>query len=310
MLKKITILFFILFSLNSFSENQELYKERMKNLIKEIKLNSSKNKILIIQNGSEVFFKDEVIDENFIVDIDGISQESLFYGEEGKIGEKTSKKAREYLLNNLVKIKEKGIVVFDVNYSNSKRNRKEIEKKNKKYGFIGEEINKFSADTFNVPINDFNKEDISKLSDVKNFLYLLNPQKFENIEEYFRALCNTDYDMLIIEPSYNGKFFTKKQIEKLKYKYNGSRRLVIAYFSIGEIEDYRYYWKKEWNKRLPKWIEKENSNWKGNFIVQYWSDEWRKLVKDYQKKLDEINVDGYYLDTIDSFYYFEEKIKE
>ncbi len=31
----------------------------------------------------------------------------------------------------------------------------------------------------------------------------------------------------------------------------------------------------------------------------------KKIVKEYQKKLDYIDVDGYYLDTIDTFYYFE-----
>lgn len=54
-------------------------------------------------------------------------------------------------------------------------------------------------------------------------------------------------------------------------------------------------------------METENKNWEGNFIIKYWSDEWRNIIKTYQLKLDYIGVDGYYLDTIDSFYYFENK---
>ena len=135
----------------------------------------------------------------------------------------------------------------------------------------------------------------------ENFLYLLNPHKFKDVDEYFRILSNTDYDVLIIEPSFNGMFFTKEQIRKLKYKSTGERRLVIAYFSIGEAENYRDYWKPEWNKKLPSWMEAENENWEGNFIIKYWSDEWRNIIKTYQQKLDYIGVDGYYLDTIDSF---------
>lgn len=80
---------------------------------------------------------------------------------------------------------------------------------------------------------------------------------------------------------------------------------MIAYFSIGEAEDYRDYWQKEWNDRLPQWIVAENENWEGNYIVKYWSEEWREIIEKYQKRLEEIGVDGYYLDTIDSFYYFE-----
>lgn len=102
-------------------------------------------------------------------------------------------------------------------------------------------------------------------------------------------------------------FFTKEQIEGLKVKKNGGKRIVIAYLSIGEAEDYRFYWKKEWNKNKPDWIVSENENWSGNYIVKYWKPEWKKIIKGYQKKLDEIGVDGYLLDTLDSYSYFENK---
>ena len=75
--------------------------------------------------------------------------------------------------------------------------------------------------------------------------------------------------------------------------------MVIGYLSIGEAEDYRFYW----NKKKPNWIVKENENWEG----KYWSPEWKSIIKDYQKKLDEIGVDGYLLDTVDTYYYFEDK---
>lgn len=105
-------------------------------------------------------------------------------------------------------------------------------------------------------------------------------------------------------------FFTKEQIEELKIKHNGGKRLVIAYLSIGEAENYRFYWKKKWNKKKPNWIVKENENWEGNCIVKYWSPEWKSIIKEYQKKLDEIGVDGYLLDTVDTYQYFEENYKE
>lgn len=145
---------------------------------------------------------------------------------------------------------------------------------------------------------------------MKNFLCLLNPENFSDIDEYYQALRNTNYDLLLIEVSYNNVFFTKEQIEELKVKDNGGKRIVIAYLSIGEAEDYRYYWKKKWNKKKPKWIIKENENWEGNYIVKYWSPEWKNIIKEYQKKLDEIGVDGYLLDTVDTYQYFEENYKK
>ncbi len=305
MAKNIVSIFLLFFSFTSLSLANEDYKEKMKELIKEIRLNTNKEKIIITQNGSEIYFKNDKLDLEFLSYVNGASQESLFYGEEGELGKKTSKQEKDSLLKNLTQIKDYGKIVFDVNYSKNRANRKNIEKENRKYDFIGEEIPSFAADTLNIPINGFNRKEISLLSEAENFLYLLNPHKFKDITEYFKVLSNTNYDVLIIEPSLNGIFFTKEQIEKLKYKSTGEKRIVIAYFSIGEAENYRSYWKDKWNRKLPFWIETENKNWKGNFIVKYWSDEWKKIVKEYQKKLDYIDVDGYYLDTIDTFYYFE-----
>ena len=82
--------------------------------------------------------------------------------------------------------------------------------------------------------------------------------------------------------------------------------MIIVYLSIGEAEDYRFYW----NKKKPNWIVKENENREGNCIVKYWSPEWKSIIKEYQKKLDEIGVDGYLLDAVDTYQYFKENYKK
>ena len=83
-----------------------------------------------------------------------------------------------------------------------------------------------------VPVQSFNADNITSLADVKNFLVLLNPEKFKNIDAFFEYLKETDYDLLLIELSHNGKFMTKEQISVLKRKKNGAIRTVIASFSI------------------------------------------------------------------------------
>ena len=70
-----------------------------------------------------------------------------------------------------------------------------------------------------------------------------------------------------------------KTIEELKIKNNGGKRLVITYLSIGEAEDYRFYW----NKKNLNWIVKKNENWERNCIVKYWKTEWKSIIKEYQK---------------------------
>lgn len=300
-MKKILILYIFLSSL-LLGESTPM--EKMRELIVEI-AQRDMEKIIILQNGSEIYFNERVLDKNFLNFVDGAGQESFLFGSGGIVDNPTPQEDREYLLNNLIPLVREGKRVFTINYTKERKNFKEIGKINKKYGFVGEGIKTFSANYFNTPINNFNNKNISKLDEVKNFLYLLNPEKFKNKREYLNALKNSDYDMLIIEPSVNGDFFTREEIEQIKYKKNGSRRLVISYFSIGEAEDYRDYWQENWNKKLPSWIVEENENWKGNYVVKYWSREWREIVRDYQKKLSDMGVDGYYLDTIDSFYYFD-----
>ncbi len=47
---------------------------------------------------------------------------------------------------------------------------------------------------------------------------------------------------------HDGIEFTSVEINQLKSKANGGTRLVISYISIGEAEEYRYYWNSNWNK--------------------------------------------------------------
>lgn len=81
--------------------------------------------------------------------------------------------------------------------------------------------------------------------------------------------------------------------------------------SIGEAEDYRYYWQLEWDINPPSWIDKENPDWQGNYKVQYWNESWQNIIfgsdKSYLDKIIETGFDGVYLDIIDAFEYFENK---
>jgi len=257
-----------------------------------------------------LYFKNGKIDNKFFALTNGTTQESVYYGDVLRFNVPTSKGLKNELLELTVPIRKKGKPVFIINYGKGQKKREFLKKEALKTKFVSELLPSFNADKLYETIEDYNDEDINSLSEVKNFLCLLNPENFSDIDEYYQALRNTNYDLLLIEVSYNNVFFTKEQIEELKVKDNGGKRIVIAYLSIGEAEDYRYYWKKKWNKKKPKWIIKENENWEGNYIVKYWSPEWKNIIKEYQKKLDEIGVDGYLLDTVDTYQYFEENYKK
>ena len=104
------------------------------------------------------------------------------------------------------------------------------------------------------------------------------------------------------------RFLAKEEIAKMKRKPDGSRRLVIKYFSIGESENYRHYWRPEWNKARPSWMSKENKEWKGNYLVQYWNPTWQHIIfgapESYADMMLDLGFDGFYLDRVDAYYYF------
>ena len=309
-IRKYILLLFFSIAYFSFSATNNVYKERMRDFIKELRNNTNKEKIIITQNGNELYFKNGKIDNKFFALTDGTTQESLYYGDILRFNVPTAKGLKNELLELTIPIRKKGKPVFIINYGKGQKKREFLKKEALKTKFVSELLPSFNADKLYQTIEDYNDEDINSLNEVKNFLCLLNPKDFSNIDEYYQALKNTNYDLLLIEVSHNNIFFTKEQIEELKIKHNGGKRIVIAYLSIGEAENYRVYWKKKWNKKKPNWIVKENESWEGNYIVKYWSPEWKNIIKEYQKKLDEIGVDGYLLDTVDSYQYFEENYKK
>jgi cysteinyl-tRNA synthetase, unknown class len=93
-------------------------------------------------------------------------------------------------------------------------------------------------------------------------------------------------------------------------------RQVIAYLSIGEAEDYRPYWRKEWTHRgkltaaAPAWLLPENPEWKGNYRVKYWNADWQKLMLAAVDDALARGFDGVYLDIVDGFETFEQVGKE
>lgn len=104
--------------------------------------------------------------------------------------------------------------------------------------------------------------------------------------------------------------FNAVEVERLRHKANGGRRLVMGYMSIGEAEDYRYYWQSSWNKHRPEWMDKENSAWSGNYKVCYWYKECQDIIcgsgDSYLNRILAAGFDGVYLDVIDAYEYFEE----
>lgn len=124
------------------------------------------------------------------------------------------------------------------------------------------------------------------------------------------AIAAAPYDMLVVDYSRDGSdALTAQDVAKLKVKPDGSRRIVLSYLSIGEAETYRYYWKWYWGWFFgwlaPSWLDKQNTEWRGNYGVRYWQPDWQKIIfsgdNSYLERIIKAGFDGVYLDKIDEF---------
>lgn len=244
--------------------------------------------------------------------IDGNGQEELFFGYKND-NKPTPKKVTEYLSSLLKVSQSHGNSIFTIDYCTSEKRIAKSYKGNYQFGFIP-----FVATERNLTIipsvpDELDKKsglDITKLSEANNFLFFLNYEEFKTKNAVLNAISKTNYDVVFLDLFFSdGTPFTSEEIKKLKTKANGGKRLVCSYMSIGEAEDYRYYWKKEWKSQKPSWLENENENWPGNYKVNYWNKDWQSIIfgnaNGYLDKILNSGFDGVYMDIIDAFEYFE-----
>jgi cysteinyl-tRNA synthetase len=116
------------------------------------------------------------------------------------------------------------------------------------------------------------------------------------------------YDLVVIDYGFDKDYataFPRQVVDMMKRKPDGSRRRLFAYLSIGEAEDYRYYWRPAWKTARPEWLEPQNPDWPGNYLVQFWHPQWQSLLfgtRDaYLDRIIDAGFDGAYLDGVDKF---------
>jgi cysteinyl-tRNA synthetase len=123
-----------------------------------------------------------------------------------------------------------------------------------------------------------------------------------------KDVAASPFDLMVIDYSKDGsdeQAFTPGDIQRMKAKPDGTRRLVLAYMSIGEAESYRYYWDQVWTETKPGWLLEENPDWAGNFSVCYWDPGWQNTFcggpQCYLDRIIAAGFDGVYLDKCDVF---------
>ena len=117
-------------------------------------------------------------------------------------------------------------------------------------------------------------------------------------------LIASPFDLLVIDYSKDGSDDYALSLSEVS-DIQSSDKTVISYISIGEAEDYRYYFNSDWLTSPPSWLGEENPDWEGNYKVNYWEQDWKDIVFDYIDKILSSNFNGIYLDIIDAYEYYE-----
>lgn len=290
------------------------FRQEMRDLVQEISAyakDSDPNFLIIPQNGQEILTANSEPDGPIAVDymnaIDAVGREDLFYGYTGD-DKATPSADRDFLIGICDNARQNGKLVFVTDYCSTHSNMDNSYEWNEELGHVS-----FAADhreldnipVYPAPIRNVSNFNIPTLQDVRNFLYLINPSEFSTKQAFLDAIKATNYDLILIDLYFNEEMLSATDVASLKVKNDGGTRLVICYMSIGEAEDYRYYWS-SLDKDL---VCLENPDWKGNFAVKYWEADWKSVIygnnQSYTKKILDAGFNGVYMDIIEAYETFE-----
>ncbi len=115
------------------------------------------------------------------------------------------------------------------------------------------------------------------------------------------AIGASKFDVVVVDYSADGDdatAFSAKNVTTMKGSGDAAKR-VLAYMSIGEAEDYRYYFDAK-----ASYMDQENPQFPGNFKVHYWESAWQSIIDSYVDRLIAAGFDGAYLDIVDAYEFF------
>ncbi len=155
----------------------------------------------------------------------------------------------------------------------------------------------------------------------ESFLYVLQPDAVGDA-----ALAAASFAWLVLEPSREGDAaseFTRAELDAIRQGGACGDKMILAYLSIGEAEDYRDYWDPGWvngeggapiDGVAPSWLGPSNPDWGGNYKVRYWDPGWQATIlgtasgpqKTPLDRIIDAGVDGVYLDIVDAFEFWSD----
>lgn len=158
-----------------------------------------------------------------------------------------------------------------------------------------------------------------KLNDVKYWAYLLDGDYTDSM---IQKIVNSKYDMVVLEPTRTSKgsynYNCSSMVNRVKESkgHDGKRnKIAIAYISIGEAEEWRWYWDSVIadTEKYNFLVADDPEGWEGGVTVAYWKKAWKDIIiygseiakgQNFRSSIDQaINdgFDGIYLDWVEGY---------
>ncbi len=126
---------------------------------------------------------------------------------------------------------------------------------------------------------------------IKSWVYQLTDYRDGRLDE----IAASKFDLAVIDLSRDGSddYFTKAEIGGVKK----SGKIVLAYFEIGAIENYRPEW-----KTVPEDLKAGAvAGWPKEQYVKFWDERWWPVVRGRVDRALDAGFDGAYLDLITAY---------
>jgi len=254
-------------------------------------------------------------EQGYLDAVSGIGQEDIYYGYDGD-GVPTSTEITSQWEEELGRFRDAGKPVLTVDYpfddpntpsfsSDALARIEDAYSQSAAKGFVPYcAVRELSHLTVNPGHEPAPNSSPVTLDSVQDFIYILQHSEALSRSVFLDSLASLGFDLIVMDYADDGGAYTSSEISTLKQESNA---ILLAYMSIGEAEDYRFYWQEEWSSKRnrPDWIEGENPDWKGNYLVRYWEDAWQEIIfgadSSYLDAIISQGFDGVYLDKIDSY---------
>jgi len=120
-------------------------------------------------------------------------------------------------------------------------------------------------------------------------------------------MAGAGYGMVVVDPVSNVRgleaFDTAAMVKRLR-----AGAICLAYFNVGQAEDYRTYWRKEWRAPTRErpgapafLLTVDPEGWKGDYPVAFWEKDWKAILA---RRIDDVvrqGFDGIYCDWVLAF---------